>query len=114
MTIYFLYLDKEEEEVCSELEISSDNLLNTTPALEPQNADASLFEKIDLVETEQITAVQKQALVNFMWEHVEFARNELCSSLEGKITTNNLWEELSEILNIFGPPKSISKWQRVS
>lgn len=60
----------------------------------------------------RITTVQKDILVEFMLDNIDFARNKLIGS-EDRIQHNNLWAILLENLNAAGPKKEVKKWQRV-
>lgn len=62
---------------------------------------------------EKVAAEQKEILVDFMCDHMDFARGKLLGP-EGKITSNNLWLVLCQQLNSVGPEKSLTQWQRVS
>ena len=60
----------------------------------------------------QINEVQKQALLDYLDNHLWLARNQF-SHINGKEKQTEKWEEISNILNALGgAEKSADKWKK--
>lgn len=60
---------------------------------------------------EKTSSEQKDMLVSFMLEHLDFAQGKLLG-VEGRVNHNKLWEEVTQLLNrLDGATKNNVKWQ---
>lgn len=63
--------------------------------------------------TMQINKKQLNHLASYMENHPQFARGAL-QAKNGKLKMNQMWQNLANTLNSFGPPaKTVKEWQRV-
>lgn len=66
-----------------------------------------------LSKMEKPTAAQITAMVKFMEEHSDFAKNKVHSD-SGKQSVSRLWIRLGQMLNALGPPvRDLKKWKQV-
>lgn len=62
---------------------------------------------------EKPTAAQITAMVTFMEEHSDFAKNKIHSD-SGNQSMSRLWNRLVQMLNAMGPPvRELKKWKQV-
>lgn len=62
----------------------------------------------------RMTEKQKKILVEYMMSHDIFAKSGLPPGPNTTVLAGRMWEKLVGMLNVNGPPRSLTRWKKVS